>query len=125
MSWLALPIHGSISSQSPESARPAKKKLDKSNILCYSGSMRYKYKKGDVLQFTDSIFYIRKIDYRNHNYEVFVLEGFSVGSRAEITVEDNAQTAFNKFFVEKHCTQVKGAKADTIRILYGESEHSR
>lgn len=98
--------------------------LDNFTNLCYIGCMRFKYKKGDVLKFTDSMFYIQGFVHKNQCYQVFVLEGFNIeGGRLDNDFPSKSSQSFNRGFVEKHCTLVQGATAQAIKVLYGDSEH--
>lgn len=86
--------------------------------------MRFKYKIGDVLEYKESRFIV--CDLTELDYEVLLIDDFKlVSQNFESCAEKFTKTIFNKGFIERHCNQIIGSTAKTIRILYGESEQTK
>lgn len=84
--------------------------------------MRFKYKKGDVLKYGESMFYIQNVGLKTGLYQVFVLDEFDIGTRQYVNFPSSSVQNFNRGFVERHCVLMKGATANAIKVLYGERE---
>lgn len=77
-----------------------------------------KYKKGDVLKFKDSVFFVESLG--KAGYNIMIFEEFKFDSRScNESLKRGAVTFFNKNFVEKHCTLYKGASAGAMKVLFG------